>query len=125
MDHLCLQAAVCNLCDTGIMSVSRQHWELLQAREKGRMGTSQIAHYDLDRLGVQAALHLPTADSNAVKSGSIDQMQTFHQTFQDNMPDMPDDVKQRLASLLAAEFSKKACAHLCSLVIVLWQLPAE
>lgn len=82
---------------------------MLQAREKGRMGTSQIAHYDLDRLGVQAPLHLPTADSSAVKGGSIDQMQTL----QDNMPDMPDDVKQRLASLLAAEFSKKVRVYDC------------
>ena len=69
------------------------------------MGTSQVAHYDLDRLGVQAALHLPSVDSGAARSGGIDQMETF----QANMPDMPDNVKQRLASLLAAEFSKKAC----------------
>ena len=76
----------------------------LQARVKGRLGQSQVAHYNLDRLGVQSALHLPSMESSPGSSGNISRFQTL----QDTMPDMPDDVKQRLASLLAAEFSKKA-----------------
>lgn len=76
------------------------------------MGQSQAAHYNLDKLGVQAALHLPSIDSAPGTSGNLEQMQTL----QDNMPDMSDDVKQRLASLLAAEFSKKvqpSALHAC------------
>ena len=76
----------------------------MQARVKGRLGQSQVAHYNLDRLGVQSALHLPSMESTPGSSGNISRFQTL----QDTMPDMPEDVKQRLASLLAAEFSKKA-----------------
>ena len=83
----------------------------LQARVKGRLGQSQVAHYNLDRLGVQHALHLPSMESTPGSSGNINRFQTL----QDSMPDMPDDVKQRLTSLLAAEFSKKV--HCC------WRLP--
>ena len=82
----------------------------VQARVKGRLGQSQVAHYNLDRLGVQHALHLPSVESTPGSSGNIHRFQTL----QDNMPDMPDDVKQRLTSLLAAEFSKKVqqrCIH--------------
>jgi len=78
----------------------------LQARVKGRLGQSQVAHYNLDRLGVQHALHLPSVESTPGSSGNINRFQTL----QDSMPDMPDDVKQRLTSLLAAEFSKKVLA---------------
>lgn len=78
---------------------------------KGRLGQSQVAHYKLDRLGVQHALHLPSMESTPGSSGNINRFQTL----QDSMPDMPDDVKQRLTSLLAAEFSKKV--HCC------WRLP--
>ena len=83
-------------------------WLDVQARVKGRLGQSQVAHYNLDRLGVQTALHLPSTESTPGSSGNISR----YQTLQDTMPDMPDDVKQRLASLLAAEFSKKV--HSCS-----------
>lgn len=81
----------------------------MQARVKGRLGQSQVAHYNLDRLGVQTALHLPSTESNPGSSGNISR----YQTLQDTMPDMPDDVKQRLTSLLAAEFSKKVSSSHC------------
>lgn len=64
---------------------------------------------------MQAPLHLPSVESGTARSSSLDQIRTL----QDNMPDMPDDVKQRLASLLAAEFSKKVCLVL-SLLLGLW-----
>ena len=80
----------------------------MQARVKGRLGQSQVAHYNLDRLGVQTALHLPSTESTPGSSGNISR----YQTLQDTMPDMPDDVKQRLTSLLAAEFSKKVSSSL-------------
>ncbi len=84
----------------------------VQARVKGRLGQSQVAHYNLDRLGVQHALHLPSMESTPGSSGNINRFQTL----QDSMPDMPDDVKQRLTSLLAAEFSKKV--HCCWRLLV-------
>ncbi|KAL0018632.1 hypothetical protein WJX77_009530 [Trebouxia sp. C0004] len=81
----------------------QDHSMTIRARVKGRLGQSQVAYYNLDRLGVQHALHLPSMESTPGSSGNINRFQTL----QDSMPDMPDDVKQRLTSLLAAEFSKK------------------
>lgn len=73
----------------------------LQAHTK--KGRSQLAFYNLDRLGVQSALHLPIMESSAGSSSNT----ARPQALQDALPDMPEDFKQRLASSLAAEFSKK------------------
>lgn len=73
----------------------------LQAHTK--KGRSQLAHYNLDRLGVQSALHLPIMEASAGSSST----NARPQALQDALPDMPEDFKQRLASSLAAEFSKK------------------
>lgn len=73
----------------------------LQAHTK--KGRSQLAYYNLDRLGVQSALHLPIMEASAGSSSTT----ARPQALQDALPDMPEDFKQRLASSLAAEFSKK------------------
>lgn len=73
----------------------------LQAHMK--KGRSQQAHYNLDRLGVQSALHLPIMEASAGSSSN----NARPQALQDALPDMPEDFKLRLASSLAAEFSKK------------------
>lgn len=68
-----------------------------------KKGRSQQAHYNLDRLGVQSALHLPIMEASAGSNSN----NARPQALQDALPDMPEDFKQRLASSLAAEFSKK------------------
>lgn len=70
-----------------------------------KKGRSQQAHYNLDRLGVQSALHLPIMEASAGSNSN----NARPQALQDALPDMPEDFKQRLASSLAAEFSKKVC----------------
>ena len=83
-----------------VCSAGKQSTALQAHTKKGR---SQLAYYNLDRLGVQSALHLPITESSAGSSSNS----TRPQALQDAMPEMPEDFKQRLASSLAAEFSKK------------------
>lgn len=84
-----------------LLVMLESHLFVLQAHTK--KGRSQLAYYNLDRLGVQSALHLPILEASAGSSSS----NARPQALQDALPDMPEDFKQRLASSLAAEFSKK------------------
>lgn len=86
----------------------------LQARTK--KGRSQLACYNLDRLGVQSALLLPIMESSAGSSSNT----ARPQALQDALPDMPEDFKQRLASSLAAEFSKKVGSHSADIIAIFW-----
>ena len=80
--------------------------QVLHFQAHMKKGRSQQAHYNLDRLGVQSALHLPIMEASAGSNSN----NTRPQALQDALPDMPEDFKQRLATSLAAEFSKKVCA---------------
>ena len=80
----------------------------LQAKVKGKLGQPQVAEYDLDVLGRQKEMSLPTMDNMDARrtaGGSTGNMQGLANMQQ---PGLSDALRSRLASLLATEFSKKA-----------------
>lgn len=74
----------------------------VQAKIAGRQ-ESRVADYALDDLGNQPMLLLPTQD------GERKEEKTAKRLYRTLSSDMPAELKQRLVSLLAAEFSKKVC----------------
>jgi hypothetical protein len=70
-----------------------------QAKVAGKHGDSRIADYALDHLGDQPLLLLPTHGGSAAS-----EKRRLYRTLS---TDLPDDLKQKLVSLLAAEYSKK------------------
>ncbi|KAL3135445.1 hypothetical protein ABBQ32_007626 [Trebouxia sp. C0010 RCD-2024] len=95
------------------------HYMTIEAHMK--KGRSQQAHYNLDRLGVQSALHLPIMEASAGSNSN----NARPQALQDALPDMPEDFKQRLASSLAAEFSKKLAGVREALCLSQESMPAD
>lgn len=73
----------------------------VQAKFSGRQ-ESRVADYALDVLGDAATLLLPTQEEK--------DDQTAGRLYRSLSTDMPDELKQKLVSLLAAEFSKKVYA---------------
>lgn len=69
----------------------------LQARVAGKAGTLVLAEYSLDRLGPKPVLRLPTA-----KRGSADHLANSN---------VPTDLQEKVASLLASESSRKVRTH--------------
>ena len=69
------------------------HGMASQARVAGKTGTPVLAEYSLDRLGPKPVLRLPTA-----KRGSADHMANTN---------VPSDLQEKVASLLASESSRK------------------
>ena len=69
------------------------HGNASQARVAGKTGTPVLAEYSLDRLGAKPVLRLPTA-----KRGSADHMTNTN---------VPSDLQEKVASLLASESSRK------------------
>jgi len=63
----------------------------------GKAGTLVLAEYSLDRLGPKPVLRLPTA-----KRGSADQFANSN---------VPTDLQEKVASLLASESSRKVSTH--------------
>lgn len=75
---------------------------LPQAKVSGKDSDSRIADYALDHLGDQAMLLLPTHGGKAAATAQRRLYKSISQSAA-----VPDEVKQKLVSLLAAEFSKK------------------
>ena len=73
----------------------------VQAKFSGRQ-ESRVADYALDMLGDAATLLLPTQGEK--------EEQTAGKLYRSLSNEMPDELKQKLVSLLAAEFSKKVYA---------------
>ena len=73
----------------------------VQAKFSGRQ-ESRVADYALDVLGDAATLLLPTQEEK--------EEQTAGKLYRSLSNEMPDELKQKLVSLLAAEFSKKVYA---------------
>ena len=72
----------------------------VQAKITGRQ-ESRVADYALDDLGEAPMMLLPTQD------GERKEDKTAKRLYRTLSTDLPDDLKQKLVSLLAAEFSKK------------------
>ena len=81
----------------------------VQARlADGASAEARVADYALDALGDGALLSLPThggTGGTGVSGRSGGLARRLERTLS---TDMPDELKQRLVSLLAAEFAKKA-----------------
>jgi hypothetical protein len=73
----------------------------VQAKVVGRSTDARVADYFIDYLGDKPMLALPTHGS-----GPSGQSAHIYRTLS---RELPDQLKQKLVSLLAAEFSKKAC----------------
>ena len=65
----------------------------------GKASDFRIADYALDRLGDQPMLMLPTHGGKAANAQ--------RRLYKSLSSGLPEDLKQKLVSLLAAEFSKK------------------
>jgi hypothetical protein len=76
----------------------------LQAKVAGKASDFRIADYALDHLGDQPLLMLPTHGGKAANAQ--------RRLYKSLSTGLPDDLKQKLVSLLAAEFSKKVGACL-------------
>lgn len=73
----------------------------VQAKISGRQ-ESRVADYSLDALGDATTLLLPTQEEKEAKSAN--------RLYRSLSNEMPEELKQKLVSLLAAEFSKKVHA---------------
>lgn len=76
----------------------------LQAVCIDKVGQKRTAVYQLDRPGAQVPLLLPTVNAGNQTGGSS---AFSHVQSLSKEKNVPKDVKQKLSSLLAAEFSKK------------------
>lgn len=76
----------------------------VQAKITGRQ-ESRVADYALDDLGEAPMMLLPTQDGERKEDKAAKRLYRTLST------DLPDDLKQKLVSLLAAEFSKKVSAN--------------
>ena len=76
----------------------------VQAKITGRQ-ESRVADYALDDLGEAPMMLLPTQDGERKEDKAAKRLYRTLST------DLPDDLKQKLVSLLAAEFSKKVCSY--------------
>ncbi|KAK9815754.1 hypothetical protein WJX72_009012 [[Myrmecia] bisecta] len=78
-----------------------EHRLRVQACVTGKVGPLQQRSqtYSLDQLGVQASLFLPTVQSRTETGGTLGALESN--------PAVTEEMKEKLASLLAAEFSRK------------------
>ena len=88
-----------------------QHWTgvlSMQAVCIDKIGQKRTAVYQLDRPGAQVPLLLPTVNAG---NQPVEGSSAFsHVQSLSKEKNVPKDVKQKLSSLLAAEFSKKVRA---------------
>lgn len=74
-----------------------------QAHVRNRMGKPYAASYDFDKLGAKPPLNLPSAAKTFSSGLTLERMRAA----QKDDSHVPDSVKDRVASVLASEFSKK------------------
>ena len=72
---------------------------------QNRLGRPFAASFALDRLGNKHPLNLPSATKTFNSSRNLERVRTL----QRDMSNVPDSLKERVASVLASEFSKKVC----------------
>ncbi len=80
----------------------------VQAVTIDKVGQKRTAVYPLDRPGNQMPLLLPTVNAGG-QTAAFSHVQSLSKA-----PNVSNDVKQKLSSLLAAEFSKKVGRSNCS-----------
>lgn len=73
----------------------------VQAKVSGRSTESRVADFSLDTLGDTPMMMLPTHGEPGAHGG------TARRLYRTLSTDLPDELKKKLVSLLAAEFSKK------------------
>lgn len=83
------------------MLVTRPGGGLLQAHVKGKLGRPMSAEYSLDELGVKRSLFLPSIMKTFRSVGRSHRLRSIENA------NVPDDLKEKVASLLAQEFSKQ------------------
>lgn len=75
----------------------------MQAQMQKRAGRNFVQTFDLDKMGQKVPLNLPSASKSFSQRSHKDKMMLEKQ-----MPDVPNAIKDRVASVLASsEFSKK------------------
>lgn len=74
----------------------------VQAHVQNRLGRPYAASYELDKLGAKPPLNLPSANKTFSSNGALERVRTMR-----DMTNVPDSLKERVASVLASEFSKK------------------
>lgn len=70
---------------------------------KGKLGRPISEEYSLDELGVKRSLFLPSIMKTFRSVGRTQRLRSFENA------NVPDDLKEKVASLLAQEFSKQVC----------------
>lgn len=69
---------------------------------QNRLGRPFAASYELDKLGSKPPLNLPSANKTFNSNSALERVRTMR-----DMTNVPDSLKERVASVLASEFSKK------------------
>ena len=86
---------------------------MLQAVNVDKIGQKRTAVYPMDRPGQQAPLLLPTVHAQGSSSAALSHVQSLSKA-----PNVTNDIKQKLSSLLAAEFSRKVRSVAISLHVI-------
>ena len=69
---------------------------------QNRVGRPFAATYELDKLGSKAPLNLPSATKTFSGNSTLERVRTLQRDS-----NVPNSLKERVASVLASEFSKK------------------
>lgn len=81
----------------------------LQAQVQNRNGRPFVASYELDKLGNKHPLNIPSANKTFSGTSTLNEMRALERDMNANVP---NSLKERVASVLASEFSKKASSVL-------------
>lgn len=74
-----------------------------QAHVQHRVGRPFAASYEVDKLGTKPPLNLPSANKTFSSNSTLERVRTM----QRDLTNVPNSLKERVASVLASEFSKK------------------
>lgn len=69
---------------------------------QNRNGRPFVASYELDKLGTKHPLNVPSANKTFSGNSTLSEMRALERDM-----NVPDSLKERVASVLASEFSKK------------------